>query len=68
MRNIGLEGTLALKNFKRNKKIPQHYTFLVLGGIVLFISTSALTADMKQNVESADRDYDYDIIFPHRSG
>lgn len=67
MRIYGLEGTLALKNFKRNKKRYRSIILSLVLSIVLFISTSALTADMKRMSSQRTEITDYDIIFPHRS-
>ena len=41
-RICGLEGTLALKNFKRNKKRYRSIVLSLALSIVLFVSTSAL--------------------------
>lgn len=63
MRIYGLEGTLALKNFKRNKKRYRSIILSLVLSIVLFISTSALTADMKRMSSQRTEITDYDIIF-----
>lgn len=60
-RLYGLEGTLALKNFKRNKK---GYRSIVLSlglSVVLFISASAFVTDMKQAAERSVVVTSYDI-------
>jgi putative ABC transport system permease protein len=62
-RIYGLEGTLALKNFKRNKK---RYRSIVLSlglSVVLFVSASAFVTDMKQVSERAVVFTTYDIGF-----
>jgi len=62
-RLYGLEGTLALKNFKRNKK---GYRSIVLSlglSVVLFISASAFVTDMKQAAERSVEVTSYDIGF-----
>lgn len=59
----GLEGTLALKNFKRNKK---RYLSIVLSltlSIVLFVSTSAFVTDLQQAAEQTKAVTSYDIGF-----
>ncbi|MBC3797688.1 ABC transporter permease [Acetobacterium tundrae] len=62
-RLYGLEGTLAQKNFKRNKK---GYRSIVLSlglSVVLFISASAFVTDMKQAAERSVEVTSYDIGF-----
>ena len=49
----GLEGTLALKNFKRNKKRYRSIVLSLVLSIVLFVSTSAFVTDLKQAAEQA---------------
>lgn len=59
----GLEGTLALKNFKRNKK---RYRSIVLSlglSIVLFVSANAFVMDMQQASERSVASTTYDIGF-----
>ncbi|WP_414150868.1 ABC transporter permease [Acetobacterium carbinolicum] len=63
LRLYGLEGTLALKNFKRNKK---GYRSIVLSlglSVVLFISASTFVTDMKQAAEQSVAFTTYDIGF-----
>lgn len=60
-RLYGLEGVLALKNFKRNKKRYRSIVLSLVLSIVLFISTSALVADMRQMTQQAEMVTDYDI-------
>lgn len=62
-RIYGLEGTLALKNFKRNKKRYRSIVLSLVLSIVLFISASALVKDLKQMSEQAKVVTDYDIGF-----
>ncbi|KNZ40462.1 FtsX-like permease family protein [Acetobacterium bakii] len=62
-RIYGLEGTLAQKNFKRNKK---GYRSIVLSlglSVVLFVSASAFVTDMKQAAERSVAFTTYDIGF-----
>lgn len=47
-RIYGLEGTLALKNFKRNKKRYRSIVLSLVLSIVLFVSTSAFVTDLEQ--------------------
>ncbi|MBX4271933.1 ABC transporter permease [Clostridium estertheticum] len=60
-RIYGLEGTLALKNFKRNKKRYRSIVLSLILSVVLFISTSAFVTDMKQASERAVAFATYDI-------
>ncbi|MBU5675258.1 FtsX-like permease family protein [Alkaliphilus sp. MSJ-5] len=60
-RIYGLEGTLALKNFKRNKKRYRSIVLSLVLSVVLFISASAFVTDMKQASERAVEFTTYDI-------
>ncbi len=62
-RIYGLEGTLALKNFKRNKKRYRSIVLSLVLSVVLFISTSAFVTDLKQASERATSVTTYDIGF-----
>jgi putative ABC transport system permease protein len=62
-RIYGLEGTLALKSFKRNKKRYHSIVLSLVLSIVLFISTSAFVTDLKQASEQAKEATTYDIGF-----
>lgn len=62
-RIYGLEGTLALKNFKRNKKRYRSIVLSLVLSVVLFISASAFVTDMKQASEQAVEFTTYDIGF-----
>lgn len=59
----GLEGMLALKNFKRNKKRYRSIVLSLVLSVVLFVSTSAFVIDLKQASEQAKVVTDYDIGF-----
>lgn len=59
----GLEGILALKNFKRNKKRYRSIVLSLVLSIVLFLSTSAFVINLKQASEQAKAITDYDIGF-----
>ncbi|MCE3198721.1 ABC transporter permease [Paenibacillus sonchi] len=61
-RIYGLEGTLALKNFKRNKKRYRSIVLSLVLSVVLFISTSAFVTDLKQWSERAVVFTTFDII------
>lgn len=62
-RIYGLEGTLALKNFKRNKKRYRSIVLSLVLSVVLFISVSAFITYIKQAAERAVVYTDYDIGF-----
>lgn len=62
-RLYGLEGTLALKNFKRNKKRYRSIVLSLTLSIVLFVSTSAFVTDLQQSADQAKTVTNYDIGF-----
>ncbi len=62
-RIYGLEGTLALRNFKRNKKRYRSIVLSLVLSVVLFISTSAFVTDLKQASEQTTSFTTYDIGF-----
>jgi putative ABC transport system permease protein len=62
-RVYGLEGTLALKNFKRNKKRYRSIVLSLVLSIVLFVSTSTFVTDLKQASAQAKAVTNYDIGF-----
>lgn len=62
-RIYGLEGTLALKNFKRNKKRYRSIVLSLMLSVVLFISANAFVTDMRQMSERAVAFTTYDIGF-----
>lgn len=62
-RICGLEGTLALKNFKRNKKRYRSIVLSLALSIVLFVSTSALVTSMNHETKQAKVVTSYDIGF-----
>lgn len=59
----GLEGVLALKNFKRNKKRYRSIVMSLVLSVVLFISTSAFVMNLKQVSEQTKAVTNYDIGF-----
>ncbi|WP_195266950.1 ABC transporter permease [Eubacterium sp. 1001713B170207_170306_E7] len=62
-RVYGLEGTLALKNFKRNKKRYRSIVLSLTLSVVLFVSANAFGTDLKQAAQQSVVDSDYDICF-----
>lgn len=62
-RICGLEGTLALKNFKRNKKRYRSIVLSLVLSIVLFVSGSAFGTTLKRLGEQSIMDFNYDIFF-----
>ncbi len=59
----GLEGVLAMKNFKRNRKRYRSIILSLVLSIVLFISTSALVEDLQKAAGGRKEFYDCDIGF-----
>ena len=64
---FGLEGLLAQKNFKRNKKQYRSTIISLFVSIVLFISASAFGMYLGQGVDKTIEEYGYDIAFFSRS-
>lgn len=62
-RIYGLEGTLALKNFKRNKKRYRSIVLSLVLSVVLFVSGTAFGTTLKRLSKEYTIDIDYDIIF-----
>lgn len=62
-RIYGLEGTLALKNFKRNKKRYRSIVLSLVLSVVLFVSGSAFGTTLKRLAKQYTMDFDYDICF-----
>lgn len=62
-RIYGLEGTLALKNFKRNKKRYRSIVLSLVLSVVLFITTNSFVVYLKQASEMAVVFTTYDIGF-----
>lgn len=62
-RIYGLEGTLALKNFKRNKKRYRSIVLSLVLSVVLFVSGSTFGTTLKRLSERYVVDFDYDILF-----
>ncbi len=62
-RIYSLEGTLALKNFKRNKKRYRSIVLSLTLSVVLFVSGNAFGTTLKRLSEQFMVDMDYDIFF-----
>lgn len=60
-RICGLEGVLALKNFKRNRKRYRSIVLSLVLSVVLFIAASSFVTDLKQASEQAIVYTTYDI-------
>ena len=61
---FGFEGTMAAKNFKRDKRRYRATVVSLSLSIVLFISASSFTSYLKQSAEGIDSlDYAADIIY-----
>lgn len=61
-RMYGLEGTLALKNFKRNKRRYRSIVLSLVLSMVLFVSGSAFRTTLKRLSDRLIMDIDYDIL------
>lgn len=62
-RIFGLEGTLAIKNFNRNKKRYRSIVLSLVFSVVLFVSANAFGTTLKGFSERYITDFDYDIFF-----
>jgi len=60
---FGIEGDLALKNMKRNRKRYRSTVISLFISIVLFVSASAYSMYLKTGVESVYEDEKYDISY-----
>ncbi|MDD4692678.1 ABC transporter permease, partial [Eubacterium aggregans] len=60
---LGLEGTLALKNFKRNQKRYRSVVLSLTLSVVLFVAGSAFGTTLKQLAKTYTMAMDGDIIF-----
>ncbi|MCL1964517.1 MAG: ABC transporter permease [Firmicutes bacterium] len=65
---FGLEGTLALKNFKRNKKRYRSTVISLFVSVVLFIAASAFGMYLTQGTEMTMFNADCDISFSASQG
>lgn len=62
-RILGLEGTLALKNFKRNRRRYRSIVLSLTLSVVLLVTASTFSSHLKRAAEGAVVDSDYDICF-----
>ena len=60
---FGLEGLLAKKHFKRNRKRYRATILSLFASIVLFISSSSYCTYLTDMVTSVFEEYDYDIVY-----
>ncbi|SEN85399.1 putative ABC transport system permease protein [Mesobacillus persicus] len=58
---FGLEAEIGLKNVKRNRKRYLATVFSLVISIVLFLSVSFFTANLKKSLEMSQNDISYDI-------
>ena len=65
-RLYGLEGTLALKNFKRNKKRYRSVVLSLVLSVVLFVSGNAFGTTLKRLSKETIVEIDYDILVTAR--
>lgn len=59
---FGIEAEIGLKNLKRNKRRYQATVFSLVISIVLFLSVSYFTSDLKKSLELSQDDINYDIM------
>ena len=59
----GLEGTIALKNFKRNKKRCRSVVLSLTLSVVLFVTGSAFGTTLKQLAKAYNMEMDGDLLF-----
>jgi len=62
---FGLEGALAFRNFKRNRKSYRSTVISLFVSIVLFISASAFGMYLQSGVETTVSESGYDIMFSY---
>lgn len=60
---FGMEGEIALKNFKRNKRRYRSTIISLFISVVLFISASAFGMYLKDSVTNVYEDAEYDITY-----
>lgn len=58
---FGLEAEIGLKNLKRNKRKYQATVFSIVISIILFLSVTYFTDNMKKSTEFIQSSYNYDI-------
>ena len=58
---FGIEGDLAMKNFKRNRRRYRATVFSLVISIVLFLSASSFTSYMNEGVNSVYATSNYDL-------
>ena len=61
-KTFGIEGDLALKNLKRNKRRYRSTVFSLFISILLFISASAFSMYLTDSVKDVYKDYDFDLM------
>ena len=60
---FGLEGDIALKNLKRNRRRYRSTVLSLFISVVLFVSASAFGMYLKDSVSNVYEDTDYDFLF-----
>ncbi|WP_454190827.1 ABC transporter permease [Paenibacillus sp. Marseille-Q7038] len=59
---FGMEAEIGLKNLKRNKRRYQATVFSLVISIVLFLSVTAFTGNLKKGVDLSSSGVNYDIL------
>ena len=62
-RLFGMEGDLALKNFKRNRKRYRTTVISLFISIVLFVAASSFAMYLKDSVTDVYEEMEYDIVY-----
>lgn len=62
-RLLGLEGALAMKNFKRNRRRYRTIILSLVLSVVLFAAGTAFGSTLKRLSDLITMDFDYDVLF-----
>ncbi|ROR95919.1 putative ABC transport system permease protein [Salana multivorans] len=62
-RLLGLEGALAMKNFKRNRRRYRTIVLSLVLSVVLFAAGTAFGSTLKRLADLITMDFDYDVLF-----
>lgn len=65
---FGIEGDIALKNLKRNRKRYRSTVFSLFISVLLFISASSFSMYLTDSMENVYENYDYDLAYNFYEG